>query len=129
MNAHARGNTKGAQSVRELPVDHIVMEGFFPVPLSDDLEKVLAAYEKAVQNPKGFANAKDITKLKGTANSRRTTKKLWELVRCGRVVAYHSTAGKWFYCTPKVAEKMLKYEPQLLTAYADLTKNDDGIPL
>lgn len=126
MNAHARHNTSKSRSIN-LAVDCIVMHDFFPVPLTDVEEKVLRAYERAIRNEKGIALAKDITRLRGTANSTRVSEKLWELAKCGRAVAYHRN-GKWHWCTCEVAEGMLRYQPSLLTHYEDLIIGENGLP-
>lgn len=128
MNAHARHNTNKSKPIN-LAVDCIVMYDFFPVPLTDVEKEVLRAYEQAIQNEKGVAIAAEITRLRGTKNSTRVSKNLWELAKCGRAFAY-SRKGKWFWCTREVAEGMLRYQPSLLTDYEDLilSKGDDKLP-
>ena len=126
MNAHARHNTSKSKAV-SLPVSCIVMHDYFPVPLSDVEEKVLRAYEQAIENRKGIADAATITRLNGTGHSTRVSFTLWDLNKCGRAVAYHRE-GKWIWCTPEVAEGMLKYYPHLLARFEDLIIGDNGLP-
>lgn len=128
MNAHARHNTSKSTPIN-LAVNCIVMHDFFPVPLTDVEEEVLQAYEKAIQNKKGIADAAEITRLRGTKNSTRVSEKLWELAKSGRAFAY-SRNGKWHWCTREVAEAMLRYQPNLLTPFEDLIKSagDKGLP-
>ena len=126
MNAHVRHNTNKTRP-RNSAVDVIVMHDFFPVPLSDVEEEVLKAYEQAIQNRKGIAEAAEIKRLRGTANQTRVSKYLWEIAKCGRAVAYHRN-GKWFWCTREVAQHMLEYEPHLLTHYDVLIIGQNGLP-
>ena len=126
MNAHARHNTSKSRA-RNLPVDCIVMHDFFPVPLSDVEEKVLQAYELAIQNEKGITLAADITRLNGTGHSTRVSETLWELNKCGRAIAF-SKKGKWIWCTREVAEGMLRYYPHLLATFDELHLGNNGLP-
>lgn len=126
MNAHARHNTSKSRAIN-LPVSCIVMHDFFPVPLSDAEEKVLHAYEQAIKNKKGITDAAKITEINGTGHQTRVSRHLWELNKCGRAVAYHRQ-GKWIWCTPEVAEGMLKYYPHLLTRFEDLIIGNNGLP-
>jgi len=116
MNVRALHNDNNAQPVIKLSVDHIVMEGHFPVPLEENRQKVFDALMQLKKGEHCAGSAAAITKKAGYENSDHVADLLWELVQNGYISAYRKDA-RWVFCDHKTALGMIKNHRHLHTAY------------
>jgi len=135
MNAHARHNTKDLKPVRNLAVDRIVSDEFFPEPLMDAVQDVYEAFLQLTTDKARPVRTNKVTEASNYKNADFVRGKLWELARNGYIAAYRKN-GKWLWCHHECVARMLKVEPQLKWSYEQLEKrqviadwDDNGKPI
>ena len=128
MNAHARHNTKDLKPVRNLAVDRIVSDEFFPEPLMDAVQDVYEAFLQLTADKARPVRTSKVTEASNYKNADFVRGKLWELARNGYIAAYRRK-GRWMWCRKECVVGMLKVQPQLKMSFDQLPKRPDGQPI